>query len=119
LYYHYEANSVSGAWYNFIYSDVPFKFVAGLLVILFLQYFTPYFYYIPKASLAAVIIAAVAFMVDFHVVKPMWRTIGKSFGNFLYCSAGVIQNASQMHYKCSSCKLPVKTIFMYSMGSRS
>lgn len=46
----------------------------GIIVILSLHLFTPYFYYIPKASLAAVIIAAVVFMVEFHVVKPMWRT---------------------------------------------
>lgn len=46
----------------------------GLVVIISLKYFTPYFYYIPKASLAAVIIAAVVFMVEFHVIKPMWRT---------------------------------------------
>ncbi|XP_052132373.1 sodium-independent sulfate anion transporter-like [Frankliniella occidentalis] len=46
----------------------------GVLVILSLHFFTPYFYYIPKASLAAVIIAAVVFMVEFHVVKPIWRT---------------------------------------------
>ncbi|KAL0278539.1 UNVERIFIED_CONTAM: hypothetical protein PYX00_000337 [Menopon gallinae] len=46
----------------------------GVIVILSLQFFTPYFFYIPKASLAAVIIAAVVFMVEFHVVKPMWKT---------------------------------------------
>ncbi|XP_017785052.1 PREDICTED: sodium-independent sulfate anion transporter-like [Nicrophorus vespilloides] len=46
----------------------------GIIVILSLQFFTPYFYYIPKASLAAVIIAAVVFMVELHVVKPIWRT---------------------------------------------
>lgn len=46
----------------------------GIIVILSLHLFTPYFSYIPKASLAAVIIAAVVFMVEFHVVKPMWRT---------------------------------------------
>lgn len=46
----------------------------GIIVILSLQFFTPYFFYIPKASLAAVIIAAVVFMVEFHVVKPMWKT---------------------------------------------
>lgn len=46
----------------------------GIIVLLSLRFFTPYFYYIPKASLAAVIIAAVVFMVEFHVVKPMWRT---------------------------------------------
>ncbi|KAL4707479.1 hypothetical protein ACJJTC_000231 [Scirpophaga incertulas] len=46
----------------------------GVLVLLALQYFTPYFYYIPKASLAAVIIAAVVFMMELHVFKPIWKT---------------------------------------------
>ncbi|XP_046393558.1 sodium-independent sulfate anion transporter-like [Ischnura elegans] len=46
----------------------------GIIVILALHLFTPYFAYIPKASLAAVIIAAVVFMVEFHVVKPIWKT---------------------------------------------
>lgn len=45
----------------------------GIIVILALQFFTPLFFYIPKASLAAVIISAVVFMVEFHVAKPMWR----------------------------------------------
>ncbi|KDR24301.1 sodium-independent sulfate anion transporter-like isoform X2 [Zootermopsis nevadensis] len=61
----------------------------GILVILSLQFFTPYFYYIPKTSLAAVIIAAVVFMVEFHVVKPMWRTkkldLIPAFATFLSC----------------------------------
>lgn len=47
---------------------------SGLVVIISLQFFTSFLTYIPKASLAAVIIAAVVFMVEFHVVKPMWRT---------------------------------------------
>lgn len=51
--------------------------VSGIIVILALHLFTPYFVYIPKASLAAVIIAAVVFMVEFHVVKPMWRSKSK------------------------------------------
>ncbi|GJQ81889.1 hypothetical protein Trydic_g9913 [Trypoxylus dichotomus] len=46
----------------------------GILVILSLLFFTPYFFYIPKATLAAVIIAAVISMVEFKVIKPMWRT---------------------------------------------
>jgi hypothetical protein len=108
LYSHYKANSVSETWYTCIYGDVSFKFVAGILVILSLQYFTPYFYYIPKASLAAVIIAAVVFMVEFHVVKPMWRTKSKSFCNLQYVSTGVTLNVSHMYYRCSLCKLPVK-----------
>ncbi|CAH0564734.1 unnamed protein product [Brassicogethes aeneus] len=46
----------------------------SILVILALLFFTPYFYYIPKATLAAIIIAAVVFMVEVKVVKPMWRS---------------------------------------------
>ncbi|ERL93393.1 hypothetical protein D910_10685 [Dendroctonus ponderosae] len=51
----------------------------GVLVILALLFFTPYFYYIPKATLAAVIIAAVVFMVEVKVVKPMWRSKKSDF----------------------------------------
>jgi sodium-independent sulfate anion transporter 11 len=54
----------------------------GILVLVSLQFLTPYLYYIPKAALAAVIIAAVIFMVEIQVVKPMWRT--KSEFLYLY-----------------------------------
>lgn len=54
----------------------------GLLVLVSLQFLTPYFYYIPKTALAAVIIAAVVFMVEFQVVKPMWRTKSEYELNF-------------------------------------
>ncbi len=37
----------------------------------------PYCAYIPRASLSAVIISAVIFMVDYHVVKPLWRSSSK------------------------------------------
>ncbi|XP_045497084.1 sodium-independent sulfate anion transporter isoform X2 [Colias croceus] len=45
----------------------------GLMVIFALQFFTQYFEFIPKAALAAVIISAILFMVEYDVVKPMWR----------------------------------------------
>lgn len=48
--------------------------MTGAMVILALRFLTPYFYYIPKASLAAVIVCAVIFMVDLDVIKPMWRS---------------------------------------------
>lgn len=50
----------------------------GVLVIASLLIFTPYFYYIPKACLGGIIIAAVVFMVEFKVIKPMWRSKSKS-----------------------------------------
>ncbi|OXA64562.1 Sodium-independent sulfate anion transporter [Folsomia candida] len=45
----------------------------GILVILSLGFLTPSFYYIPKASLSAVIIAAVMVMIEYESIIPMWR----------------------------------------------
>ncbi|KAK3696281.1 hypothetical protein RRG08_027719 [Elysia crispata] len=45
----------------------------GALVILALIVLTPYFYYIPKAALAGVIIAAVVQMVDYEIVRKLWH----------------------------------------------
>jgi len=59
------------SWFLFIY-------LAGILVLLALGFLTPSFYYIPKASLAAVIISAVIFMIDFGSIIPMW-TINSKF----------------------------------------
>ncbi|KRT81695.1 hypothetical protein AMK59_5720 [Oryctes borbonicus] len=61
----------------------------GALVLLALSFLTPYFAYIPKASLAAVIICAVIFMIEYEVVKPMWRSNKKdlvpAFATFVLC----------------------------------
>lgn len=45
----------------------------GALVILALGVLTPYFQYIPRSALSAVIISAVIFMIEYEVVKPLWR----------------------------------------------
>lgn len=71
------------------------------MVILALQFFTQYFEYIPKASLAAVIISAILFMVEYDVIKPMWRAKSK-FGMFtqtftcliIYCELAVPTTSS-------------------------
>ncbi|XP_063825040.1 sodium-independent sulfate anion transporter-like [Ostrinia nubilalis] len=63
----------------------------GVLVLLALSLLTPYFYYIPKASLAAVVICAVIFMIEYEVVKPMWRSrradLVPAFATFAICLA--------------------------------
>ncbi|KAL4132119.1 hypothetical protein QTP88_009329 [Uroleucon formosanum] len=46
----------------------------GLAVMAALVYLTPYFYYIPKTSLAAVIITASFMMVDVNMVKHVYRS---------------------------------------------
>ncbi|XP_037546148.1 sodium-independent sulfate anion transporter [Nematolebias whitei] len=47
--------------------------VTSVIVLLSLAFLMPAFYYIPKASLAAVIVCAVAPMVDYRVVAKIWR----------------------------------------------
>lgn len=49
----------------------------GALVVAALLFMTPLFAFIPKAALAAIIIAAVIFMVEITVVKTMWRSKSK------------------------------------------
>lgn len=49
----------------------------GVIILLSLAFLMPAFYYIPKASLAAVIICAVAPMVDYTSVTKMWRIHSK------------------------------------------
>uniref|UniRef100_A0A672Q7X4 Sodium-independent sulfate anion transporter-like n=1 Tax=Sinocyclocheilus grahami TaxID=75366 RepID=A0A672Q7X4_SINGR len=48
-------------------------FWAGVIVLLSLAFLMPLFFYIPKASLAAVIICAVSPMMDFRVPVQLWR----------------------------------------------
>jgi MFS superfamily sulfate permease-like transporter len=52
-----------------------------VLVILALLFLTQLFFYIPKAALAAVIIAAVIFMVEYRVVKPIWKMKSEYISN--------------------------------------
>ena len=46
----------------------------GLLVILCLAFLMPYCAFIPKATLAAVIMTAVIFSVEHHVIRPIWSS---------------------------------------------
>lgn len=55
----------------------------GTLVIVALLFFTQYFYYIPNAVLAAVIISATIFMIEVKIVKPMWRSKKSCFTIFI------------------------------------
>ena len=46
---------------------------SATLIVLALNLLTPCFYYIPRATLAAVLISAVFFMIDWEIIKPAWR----------------------------------------------
>ncbi|XP_036322646.1 sodium-independent sulfate anion transporter [Rhagoletis pomonella] len=45
----------------------------GILVLMTLAFLTETFYYIPKATLAAIIIAAMIFMVEYERIVEIWR----------------------------------------------
>ncbi|KAB7494487.1 Sodium-independent sulfate anion transporter [Armadillidium nasatum] len=48
--------------------------LTGAIVLVALAVLTPFFRYIPKATLAAVIICAVMHMFDYEIIKSLWRT---------------------------------------------
>lgn len=47
---------------------------AGTIILLALTFLTPYFYYVPKATLSAVLISAVLFMIDYEIIPKLWST---------------------------------------------
>ncbi|XP_059351349.1 uncharacterized protein LOC130697040 [Daphnia carinata] len=61
----------------------------GALALLAITVLTPYFFYIPKNCLAAVIISAVIFMVEVSLVKMVWKSkkiVLVPFGfTFVFC----------------------------------
>ncbi|XP_030369900.1 sodium-independent sulfate anion transporter isoform X2 [Scaptodrosophila lebanonensis] len=61
----------------------------GVIVLSALSILTPYFQYIPKSALSAVLISAVVFMVDLTPVRDLWKSNKKDFfcwvGSFIIC----------------------------------
>ncbi|KAG8266452.1 hypothetical protein J6590_071768 [Homalodisca vitripennis] len=61
----------------------------GVMIVLALGLLTPYFFFIPKCSLAAVIMVALIFMVDYQIIKPLWKSNRKDMvpllSTFLAC----------------------------------
>ena len=49
----------------------------GIMAIFALSFLTPYFYYIPKATLSAVLISAVMFLFDWRILQPLVKGSSK------------------------------------------
>lgn len=61
----------------------PFgNFITGTIVILALAFLTKTFYYIPKATLAAVVICAMFYLFDYKAIKILWRSKSNSIFYF-------------------------------------
>lgn len=54
-----------------------------ILVVLTLLFLTPYFYYLPKAALAAIIIVAIIGLMDFQYYKRLWYIDKRDFLMFV------------------------------------
>jgi sodium-independent sulfate anion transporter 11 len=57
---------------------------AASLVLLAITVLTPYFFFIPKSCLAAVIICSIIFMVEVHLVKLVWKSKSKYFEKIFF-----------------------------------
>lgn len=51
---------------------------AGMMTFLALSFLTPYFYYIPRSTLAAVLISAVIFIIDLKIIRLLWKGCSES-----------------------------------------
>ncbi|XP_027850075.2 sodium-independent sulfate anion transporter-like isoform X2 [Aphis gossypii] len=47
---------------------------ASGLILLAILFLTPHFHLIPRAILSSILISAVLFMVDYQIIKPLWKT---------------------------------------------
>ncbi|XP_075148832.1 sodium-independent sulfate anion transporter-like isoform X2 [Haematobia irritans] len=63
-----SVNTASGGRTQFV------NVYISCIVILAMIFLAEYFYYIPKATLAAIIIAAVLFQLQYQTIKPMWHS---------------------------------------------
>lgn len=61
--------------------------ISASLIIITLLFLTSYFYYLPNAVLAAIIIVAVYGLIDFKEAKYLWKTDRTDF--FLFISAAI------------------------------
>jgi len=57
--------------------------ISAVLIILTLLFFTQYFYYLPKAVLAAIILVAVYGLIDFKEFWHLWKVDKQDFGLFV------------------------------------
>ncbi len=88
--------------------------ISALLIMLTLLFFTEYFYYLPNAVLAAIIIVAVVKLIDIKEAKHLWKQDKRDFGVFIVTAiatlsigieqgvlAGVILSLIMLIYKQS------------------
>lgn len=64
--------------------------ISAVLIIITLLFLTEYFYFLPNAILAAIIMVAVFGLIDFKEAKHLWRTDKMDFWLFLITAIGTL-----------------------------
>lgn len=64
--------------------------ISATLIILALLFLTPYFYYLPNAILAAIIMVAVYGLIDFKEAKHLWKHDKRDFMVFMTTALGTL-----------------------------
>lgn len=64
--------------------------ISALLIIITLLFLTEYFYFLPKAILAAIIMVAVFGLIDIKEAKHLWATDRKDFWLFMVTAIGTL-----------------------------
>lgn len=64
--------------------------ISAILVTLTLLFLTDYFYYLPKAILAAIIMVAVFGLIDFKEAKHLWKTDKRDLAMFLITAVATL-----------------------------
>uniref|UniRef100_A0A8D8UTY8 Sodium-independent sulfate anion transporter n=1 Tax=Cacopsylla melanoneura TaxID=428564 RepID=A0A8D8UTY8_9HEMI len=96
---------------------------SGILVLLALELISPLFRLIPKATLSSILICAVIFLVDYQIVKPLWRfykfdlaivlvTLSSClyFGVEVGLAVGVSLNLTYLVYVWARPKIQIETV---------
>lgn len=64
--------------------------ISAVLIIITLLFLTPYFYYLPNAVLAAIIMVAVFGLIDFKEAKHLWQIDKRDFILFMVTAIGTL-----------------------------
>ncbi|MEZ4886842.1 MAG: solute carrier family 26 protein [Chitinophagales bacterium] len=63
---------------------------SAVLIVITLLFLTPYFYYLPNAVLAAIIMVAVFGLIDFKEAKHLWQIDKRDFTLFMVTAVGTL-----------------------------
>ncbi|XP_055299974.1 sodium-independent sulfate anion transporter-like isoform X3 [Sitodiplosis mosellana] len=87
---------------------------SSIMTVLSLSLLTPYFYFIPKATLASVLVIAVMFMIDFKLPVQLWRKNRRDFIAWLACLIACLSTGVEIGLLCGVVLNILHLLFMWA-----